>query len=174
MLKLTLLGAPSVGKTSLVKRYVDGYFKDFYQVTMGTTFHSKAVHVDGLSIRLVIWDLGGQKSFARLMKDYIRGAAGSFIVFDVTSRSSFEALTHWINDLWEICPKVPFIIIGNKNDLVDHRAVSDEEIAELAGKYGMDWMTASAKNDNNVNKAFTQLTKQVLDRSPHLSSHIDE
>ena len=92
----------------------------------------KNLMIDGNSVSVQIWDLGGQDSFQSLRKLYIEGAQGALAVFDVTSSVSFEKLNQWVKDFKAQRPNAPILLIGNKIDLSDSRAVSEEEAISYA------------------------------------------
>ncbi|MEM1658483.1 MAG: Rab family GTPase [Candidatus Jordarchaeales archaeon] len=161
--KVVMVGDPSVGKTSLVMRYVKGFFEYDYKATVGTQIMSKEVQVKGLTVKLMIWDIGGQEKFNTLAPAYYKGAAGGLAVFDLTRKETFENLSKWISRLRTYAnPNVSIVIVGNKSDLVDERQVSLEEAMELAEKIGVPYIETSAKSGKNVIKVFEIIAEKVV------------
>ncbi len=179
--KVILLGNPSVGKTSLLSRYVDNTFPDQYNPTIGANFLIKEVDLKGIinnltqlndnlkqqikekGFKIYFWDIGGQRDKLFANEYYFQDAVGAIIVFDVVDRNSFETLEFWISKLKELSGKdVPFIIVGNKTDLSKDRKISEKEIKDKANKYEVEYFETSAKINENVIKAFEALSTKIL------------
>ncbi len=117
--KVVLLGNGAVGKTSLVRRYVDNKFDEDYIATIGVNVKKK--EIDDLDITLSLWDIYGQKSVSpgRHASNYT-GAEGAIIVFDLLRKNTFDTLNDWIRDLYKVTgKKVPVVVLGNKNDMIE-------------------------------------------------------
>lgn len=98
--KVVMVGDPKVGKTSLVKRYVVNEFKEVQKSTIGGTFLSKNIEIDGVSVKLQIWDTAGQDKYRVLQSIYYRGAVGAFVVFDVNEPTSWERVKEgWLSEV---------------------------------------------------------------------------
>ena len=165
--KLTLVGNESVGKTSIVHRYVENTFKKDYKPTIGVNIMSKTVKFPDQETRVKfsIHDLGGQEQFARVRKSYFRGAHACFIVCDVTDRASFEAVKDWYQETLDYAGlSTIIIIIGNKVDLVDQRVVETDEAVELAHTLGCTYFETSAKTGENVAAAFSVIALFLVER----------
>ena len=178
--KVILCGDPSVGKTSILSRYVDGQFSEDYNQTIGANFLIKEIElskiIDNLDIRnpklkedvkekgfrLYFWDLGGQHDKLFSNEYYFVQAVGAFIVYDVINRESFDNIDFWISKLKELSGEIPFIIIGNKIDEKDKRLVSLEGAKEKSDFYGVQYIETSAKLNENIDKAFESLSIQIL------------
>ncbi|MEJ2250412.1 MAG: GTP-binding protein [Candidatus Lokiarchaeota archaeon] len=132
--KFIIIGDHEVGKTSLIRRFVDNAFLHDYRATIGLNIISHEFEAFNNRIGLMIWDIGAQRYFKRYRKTYYNGTQAAFIVFDLTSRESFENITYWHNELRDFIENedLPIIIIGNKKDLEDQRMVSFEEGKSLA------------------------------------------
>lgn len=164
IVKICLLGEAAVGKTSLVYRFIENKFRDNYKSTLGVNLLKKDMMLDeygGVSAQ--IWDLGGQESFKSLRKLYLEGANGAFVIFDTTKRKTFEKLDEWIQSFKESRGNRPLLLIGNKIDLNDKIKVKESEAKEYAEKNSMEFIFTSAKTGENVEKAFKELVKTVLD-----------
>ncbi|MCD6547646.1 MAG: GTP-binding protein [Nanoarchaeota archaeon] len=116
--KIVLLGSGAVGKTSLVRRFVHSTFSEDYISTIGSVTYKKEVSTNKGDIRLMIWDLHGQKLSSKLHSANYMGAKGALIVYDSTRKSTFDELTNWVNDLYAVVGNVPIVIVGNKYDLL--------------------------------------------------------
>lgn len=161
--KMILFGKESVGKTSLVDRYVKNKFETDYISTLGYNVFEKVIEFDNKSITLMIYDIGGQEKFRDLRRRYAEGADTAFIVYDITNRESFDMLLDWKKDLVEFTEDVAFIIIGNKNDLKDMSKVSSEEGEKISSKLGaLGFLETSAKSGKGVNEAFEQLVIKTI------------
>mmetsp|Transcript_1640 Transcript_1640/g.2274 ORF Transcript_1640/g.2274 Transcript_1640/m.2274 type:complete len:153 (+) Transcript_1640:140-598(+) len=121
--------------------------------------------MDGKRIKLLIWDTAGQERFRTITTSYFRGAQGILLVYDVTNRKSFDAIRNWIAQI-EVHSDVNVfkVLIGNKCDYEDKRVVSLSEGELLAKEYGIKFFETSAKQNLNVDAAFTTITKDVKDR----------
>jgi len=176
--KVILCGDPSVGKTSILARYVDDQFSDEYNQTLGANFLIKEIEVSKVinklqiknpnlkknikEFKLYFWDIGGQQDKLFSNEYYFVQAVGAFVVYDVTNRESFDNIDFWIIKLKELSGDIPFIIIGNKIDKEDERLVPVEEAMERAESYSVQYMETSAKSNENIDKAFESLSVQIL------------
>lgn len=123
--KIVMLGDGAVGKTSLVRRFVEKMFDDQYITTIGTNVKKKKL--DELDVKLMIWDLYGQKLNTKLQSSNIIGADGALIVYDLTRMQTFKSLDDWIQELFKVTGEIPFVVMGNKYDLLEEFLQSDEE-----------------------------------------------
>ena len=154
--KMVLFGNANVGKTSLVERFINDRFEENYISTLGYNVYEKQINYENSLISLMIFDIGGQEKFRDLRKKYAEGADTAFLVYDVTNPDSFASLEAWKTDLVEFAGEIPFIIIGNKNDLTS--AIPNEDAMQLSYKLGaLDYFETSAKTGAGVEKAFNQL-----------------
>ncbi len=161
--KICLLGETSVGKTSLVYRFIENKFREDYKSTLGVNILQKLLEIDDNSVSTNIWDLGGQENFRRLRKLYLDGSMGALVIFDLTNRESFEKLGSWIKDFRGQRGEKPFCLIGNKADLKDQIVVTEEETRLLSKEHGVEFIITSAKTGENVEEAFVNLAKKVLE-----------
>lgn len=132
--KFIIIGDHEVGKTSLIRRFVEKKFYADYRTTIGLNVISHNFEAFENKISLFLWDIGAQQYFKRYRKTYYNGSQAAFIVFDLTSRKSFENVTNWHNELMEFMEnkELPIVIIGNKSDLTEQRVISFEESTKLA------------------------------------------
>ncbi len=146
--KFIVIGDHNVGKTSLIRRFVEDSFLEKYRATIGLNILSHDFEAFGNRISIMLWDIGAQKFFKRYRKTYYNGAQAAFIVFDLTNRDSFNNVTYWHNELKDFIDNkdLPIIIVGNKTDLAEQRAVTNEEGLQLATDLSK--LTGLAENTN--------------------------
>jgi len=159
--KVTLFGPGGVGKTSLLLRYIKDYFREGLKKTIGSTFLIKDVDIDGKSVRLLLWDIGGQPQFHKLRTIYFKGSNGALGVFDLSSSQSLLKIPGWISSIKKTVKKtIPMLLLGNKVDL--EREVEREESEDLAKRLGCEYLETSAKTGINVEKAFEIVARACL------------
>lgn len=163
--KMVLFGKESVGKTSLVQRFILDSFQEQYISTLGYNVYEKQIEYDKWVISLMIFDIGGQERFTELRKKYAAGADTAFIVFDITNQESFNSVKAWKDDLLEFAGDIPFIVIGNKNDLINDREVPTATAQKVADEIGaLAYIETSAKTGNGIENAFQQLAIKSYQR----------
>lgn len=128
-IKVMFVGDSETGtKTSLIKRFTDGSFSDSYVPSVGVDFRSKEIHICGMDVSLQLWDTSGSKKFRTALPTYYRMAHCFIAGYSITDRVSFEDLSCWVKDVKEKGPDgLPLMIVGNKVDLEESRAVSYDE-----------------------------------------------
>ena len=161
-LKILILGDSAVGKTTLLLKYVDGYFPTMYVATIGVEYKIKKININGIDINLQIWDTAGQERFSGITKNFIKGADGIIYVYDITKKSSFDNLKKWIFQSEETTEGFQKIIIGNKYDLKDKRQVTNDSLKKFCQTRNIQGMEISAKTDYNVHECFESLTKLII------------
>ena len=122
-------------------------------------------------LKVKIWDTAGVEKNANIIGSYVRKLDACFMVFDLTSRDSFDGVRRWIKQLYEQT-SVPVVIVGNKYDLTEERQVSPEQLADLGRHYGVHTFETSAKTGHNVDSAFACLIYQVLKPCIIVREHI--
>lgn len=165
MLKLVVAGEGGVGKTTMIRRYVEGVYHDSI-LTVGTAFAAKKLIVnDGhgpTPVKAQIWDFGGEKRFRFLLPKFCFGARGAMLCFDLNRFSTFLKLDEWLKLVRDNTDKIPIILIGMKADL--HRAVDQKEVIQFAKANGFKaYFETSAKDDLNVTPAFEFIAKEMLE-----------
>jgi len=161
--KLVFLGDQSVGKTSIITRFMYDNFDRHYQATIGIDFLSKTMYLEDRTVRLQLWDTAGQERFRSLIPSYIRDSSVAVVVYDVTNRASFLNTTKWVEDVRaERGNDVVICLVGNKTDLGnDKRQISTEEGEEKAVNEGLLFMECSAKAGYNVKSLFRKLATSL-------------
>ena len=162
LLKYITIGSPYVGKSKIVERFVKDTFNNDYYVTIGVEFGEKNIEVEKKKLRIQIWDTAGQEEFKSITRTYYKNCVCAIIVYDITSRNSFNDITNWIEDCIQSSPKtVLMALIGNKSDLKESRVVSTEEGQELADKYGILFYETSAKDGTNIKEIFQKTGQKI-------------
>ena len=133
--KINLVGDSSVGKTSLLSRFVNDKFEQKYRCTIGVEYKCKNISIDDNSIKLQVFDTCGAEKYRCITRSYYRSAKGIFLVFDLTNPISFAKLEDWLIDILNSAPKgVEIFLIGNKKDLESRRNVSKRVIENILSK----------------------------------------
>ena len=165
LFKYIIIGDAAVGKSNLLLRYAHGQFKPEYQLTIGVEFGAKNVQIDNKIYRIQIWDTAGQENFRSITRAYYKNSVCALVVYDISSRDSFNNVSTWIDDCKNQSPKTIFmVLVGNKSDLSDRRQVNTEEGKELAEKYGMLFFETSAKNGTNVEEIFLESANNIVQK----------
>ena len=161
--KLIEIGASGVGKTALVNRLINGVFDEDSQTTIGVEFKTYLIEVDGEKVKLQIWDTAGQERFRSVSRAYFRNAVGAIVVFDLTSRESFDAVESWLNDFHTLGhPNAVAYLVGNKADRENHRQIGMEEATDFATKHDMEYIETSAASGQNVKDLFLRFTYRIM------------
>jgi len=161
--KLVFLGDQSVGKTSIITRFMYDNFDRHYQATIGIDFLSKTMYLEDRTVRLQLWDTAGQERFRSLIPSYIRDSSVAVVVYDVTNRASFLNTGKWVEDVRaERGNDVVICLVGNKTDLGNEkRQISTEEGEDRSKKDGLLFMECSAKAGYNVKGLFRKLATSL-------------
>ncbi|HUH84146.1 MAG TPA: Rab family GTPase [Stellaceae bacterium] len=158
--KICMLGGFSVGKTSLVKRYVESVFSETYLTTVGVKIDKKTVAIDDRTVHLILWDLAGEDDVASLRMSYLRGSAGYVLVADGTRPKTLEMALSLRQRVEAEHGPLPFTLLLNKHDLADQWAVGDDELEDLR-RSGCWVRPSSARTGENVEDAFMELAARV-------------
>jgi len=161
--KICMLGTSAVGKTSLVKRFVESIYSDKYHTTVGVKIDKKQVQVGAQEMTLLLWDIEGAETGQDLRKSYLRGASGYLLVADGTRNDTLYKALEIQARAQETIGTVPYILLLNKSDLEDQWSISDRELAALTDK---NWqiIKTSAKTGAGVEEAFLTLAQKMLEK----------
>ena len=162
LLKYVIIGDSGVGKSNILLKYTNGTFSDEFKATVGVEFGAKNIEIKKTIYRIQIWDTAGQENFRSITRAYYKNSVCALVVYDISSRDSFNNVSTWIEDCKNQSPKTIFmVLVGNKSDLNDRRQVNTEEGQELADKFGIQFYETSAKTGDNVNEIFYNSADEI-------------
>lgn len=154
--KIILAGDGTVGKSSLLRRYVFNDFIEEHKMTIGMDTHTKLSKVPGLGpVKIHTWDLAGQAQWSSVRESFYLGSHAMALVFDVSEPETIKHLPDWISECRTKAPGIPVLIVGNKVDL--QCKVPTDKIAKWAKEYNFDYIETSPKTGQNVDAMFDRL-----------------
>lgn len=160
--KIVIVGDSEVGKTNLLSQFTRGEFTAQSRTTLGVEFASKRVETGGRAIKAQIWDTAGQEQFRAITSAFYRDAVGALLVYDVTSRSSFDHVERWLQELRQQADSnIVVMLVGNKCDLEEQRVIGQDEALAFAERNGLACIEASAKDTTNVEASFMRLLTEI-------------
>ena len=159
--KVCILGGFGVGKTSLVRRYVESIFSDAYLTTVGVKIEKKSLSVGGNDVALILWDIAGEDDVTTIRTSYFRGASGYFLVVDVTRGETLEVAKSIKTRVTSEIGSVPFLFLFNKTDLKEDRQIPEQSLEELKDA-GCGVLRTSAKTGEGVEEAFQELARRMV------------
>ncbi len=164
--KVCMLGDFAVGKTSLMRRFVEGVFEDTYLSTIGVKVDRKIVTApyndSTTKLTIMLWDLAGSEKFSQMRSNYLRGAAGAILVCDLTRGETLDNLQTYVADLKQASPKTQIILAANKCDLVEARQITAAQLEAVAAALQVSFYLTSAKTGDAVETAFHHLGQLML------------
>ncbi|TFG02975.1 MAG: GTP-binding protein [Promethearchaeota archaeon] len=162
--KIIIGGDGGVGKTTMLHRYVNGRFLFDTKMTIGTDiFHKILTLKEGPVCSLQLWDFGGQERFRFILDSFLKGAAGAFLMFDLTNYISFNNLPKWLNIVRKDDPTLPILLLGSKYDLVDSITVDDDLVSEFVEDNNISgYCKVSSKTGYNINFVFESLVSTII------------
>jgi small GTP-binding protein len=174
--KFVILGDHEVGKSSIIRRFVDKKFSEDYRATIGLNVLTHTFEFFGNEIGVTLYDLGAQKFFRRFRKVYYSGTQAAFIVFDLSNRDSFDNVLNWYQELKEFTfdEEIPIVLVGNKSDLNEERQVFYQEGVKLANKLSekdlikLSYIETSALTGVNVEDAFNLISYHYVMKSKEI------
>ncbi|MFW9880931.1 MAG: Rab family GTPase [Candidatus Thorarchaeota archaeon] len=169
--KLCIFGDGGVGKTTLVRRFATGVFKEDTKMTIGADFSVKNVEVDGRKVTLRIWDFAGEDRFRVLFPAFVKGANGGIFMYDTTQYSSLSQIKDWLSIFEYFVSnkklKIPVIMVGGKTDIVGKRSVNSETAEKLSNNYDLaGYFECSSKTGYNVEQIFEFIAKIMVEKKP--------
>ena len=170
--KIIVVGDPSVGKTTLIRKYTTGGFEKDYIATLGAQFSNYEENLEGKKVRLFIWDLAGQETFEFMRHKFYKGSSGAIIVFSHAPEEleSFDHIEMWLKELKKYCGDIPIALFGNKIDLINEKElVSNEEKVNSdfnVGKFVnerkiIEYFKTSALTGQGVIESFQKLVREL-------------
>ena len=156
------MGDFAVGKTSLVRRYVEGAFDDKYLSTIGIKVSRKLLKRHSHQVNLIIWDLAGGEEFSGHDRNYLRGTSGALLVCDITRPETFQILSAYVQQLHDISPEAEIVIAANKMDLIGGDPTTAPGLESLSQSLGCQFLPTSAKTGENVEKIIGALADKLI------------
>ncbi|NWF94640.1 MAG: GTP-binding protein [Candidatus Thorarchaeota archaeon] len=171
--KVCVVGDPGVGKSATVLMWSSGSFHQEYQLTVGVQHFTRSLNISSnagvLSVKLILWDIGGQATFKMIRPMFYKAARGVVVMFDLTNRASFEGVTNWIREAdSSIGRRVPIVLVGNKADLPSQ--VTIDEVKRLAQQIGAVPVVSSAKTGSNVADIFQIVAEMISQENETLTT----
>ena len=166
--KIVMLGDGAVGKTAMTTRFTQNFFDSDYKRTIGSDFAVKRLDLEDIDaqVTLQVWDLAGQPRFESVRQGFYRGARGGLLLYDVTRRRTFLNVENWKEEAFKnLKSEIPLILVANKVDLKDSRVVTTEEGEEFAKQNGLIYVESSALTGENVEEAYANLCKTMIEVS---------
>jgi small GTP-binding protein len=158
--KITLIGDSSVGKTSIITRYLTNNFEEEVECTVSGVFKTKKIKIDQCTeVELEIWDTAGQEKYRSLTKNFLQNSKGIVIVFDLSKEKTFDNLESWFNDVKEVVSETQIvkILAGNKSDIKS--VIPEEKIKKFAEDHNLQYLQVSAKEGFNIEWLFEILAQ---------------
>ncbi|KAH3745133.1 GTP-binding protein RAB4 [Pelomyxa schiedti] len=164
LFKFIVIGDAATGKSCLLHRFIQNKFNRESQHTIGVEFGAKVVDVGGKKIKLQIWDTAGQERFRSVTRSYYKGALGALLVYDVTSRDSYNNISSWLTDARSLSnTDIVIMLVGNKIDRPD-RDVQYLEASRFSEEHGLIFVETSALTGDGVEDAFMKCGRTILSK----------
>ena len=165
-LNIITLGSSKVGKTSILKRYIDNEYHEEKLATFGIDHNFRYFKFNEEKVKIDYVDTAGQEAFRSIASNYLKKADGVILTFDITKRDSFELIGNWLDDLEKNnnINNIGIILIGNKNDLEEERQIKQEEGENMANKIKCQHTEAPAKTGDNINEALDEIAKITYEK----------
>jgi len=162
--KLIIIGDMGVGKSCLLLRASKDEFKEEHDVTIGVEFGSFSIKLADSAVKIQIWDTAGQETFKSVTKVFFKGSHCIFLVYDITKEETFENLESWLKEIRENAPaNVSLVLVGNKVDLEEKRAISKEKALGFKSRENLDgFIETSAKSGSGVKELFVKTSKLLF------------
>ncbi|UCD01792.1 MAG: GTP-binding protein [Promethearchaeota archaeon] len=163
--KVVILGDVGCGKTTLRKRFMTNKFVSNSQHTIGVDFETKLLEIDGKVVKLFIWDFAGQERFRFIFPQYLHGAMGGILMYEITNHASFSHINDWLSVIDKTKERFPIILLGGKSDLDNFREINWREGQRVAKLMDLNaFSECSSKTGENVKESFEKLTRIMLNR----------
>ena len=161
--KILTIGESGVGKTCVLRRFVENKFLKNHLATIGIDFKTKNLNINGQEIKLKIWDTAGQERFRNITTQYYNGADGIVLVYDLTDEASFDKIRDWMDQIISNTQRdnIGMVLLANKCD-IEPRIVTEEQGNKLAEELKISYFETSALNGQGINEAFEQLTRDIM------------
>ncbi|RXM91621.1 Ras-related protein Rab-11B [Acipenser ruthenus] len=159
---VVLIGESGVGKSNLLSRFTKNEFNHDSRTTIGVEFSTRTMLVDGMTIKAQIWDTAGLERYRAITSAYYRGAVGALLVYDIAKHMTYENVERWLKELYDHAdPHIVVMLVGNKSDLAELRAVPVEEAQSFSEKNKLLFIETSALESTNVETAFHNVLAEI-------------
>ena len=161
--KILTIGESGVGKTCVLRRFVENKFLKNHLATIGIDFKTKTLNINNQEIKLKIWDTAGQERFRNITTQYYKGADGIVLVYDVTDEASYEKIRDWMEQILSNTQQeeIGLVLLGNKCDM-EPRTVTEEMGKKMAEELKVNYFETSALTGQGIKEAFEQLTRDIM------------
>ncbi|MFW9895022.1 MAG: Rab family GTPase [Candidatus Thorarchaeota archaeon] len=171
--KVVIFGEAGCGKTTLRKRFMTNVFKANNRKTIGVDFETKDIIFDNKEVKLMIWDFGGEEKFRFMFPQYLYGAMGGILMYDISEYSSFSHLVHWLSVIKQAGLKFPIILLGGKSDLDFIREIPKKEGRRFAKSMNLNgFMECSSKTGEKIQETFAGLTRLMIQRKEIMKTEL--
>ena len=163
--KILTIGESGVGKTCILRRFVENKFLKNHLATIGIDFKTKTLNINNQEIKLKIWDTAGQERFRNITTQYYKGADGIVLIYDGTDDASYEKIRDWMEQILSNTKRedIGLVLLGNKCDM-EPRAVTEEQGNKMAEELKVSYFETSALTGQGINEAFNELTRDIMKR----------
>ena len=164
ILRVLTIGDKTVGKSSIIIKYIDNKFDENIKSTLGIDYKTKIIQKGDNLIKVTIYDTAGEEKYRDLIKNYYNGSNGILLIYDITNRNSFDDLNYWLEELKKNCNlnNLYIYLVGNKTDLEKKRQVSYDEAKNFADMKKIPYIEISAKTGDNIDKLFNNFIKGTI------------
>ena len=161
--KILTIGESGVGKTCVLRRFVENKFSKNHLATIGIDFKTKTLNIYNQEIKLKIWDTAGQERFRNITTQYYKGADGIVLVYDVTEESSYDKIRDWMEQILSNTTQdeIGLVLLGNKCDM-EPRTVTEEMGNKMAEELKISYFETSALTGQGIKEAFEKLTRDIM------------
>jgi small GTP-binding protein len=163
--KILTIGESGVGKTCILRRFVENKFLKNHLATIGIDFKTKTLNINNQEIKLKIWDTAGEERFRNITTQYYKGADGIVLIYDVTDDASFEKIRDWMEQILSNTKRedIGLVLLGNKCDM-EPRSVTEEQGIKMAEELKVSYFETSALTGQGIKEAFDELTRDIMKR----------
>lgn len=164
LIKLVIIGDLAVGKTNYLFRFIEREFNPVHEATVGFDYKSRICFLPNFQkkVKFQVWDTAGQERYMSLNKNLFQRVQGIILMYDISMDKSFESLDGWMKIIKQLAPNIPIILLGNKKDLENKRAISKEKGEEFSKKQNITFFETSGKTGENVDESFMYLAEEII------------
>ena len=162
--KILTLGESGVGKTCILRRFVENKFSKNHLATIGIDFKTKTISIKGYEVKLKIWDTAGQERFRNITNQYYKGADGIILVYDLTNKESMLKIKDWMEQIQQntTSSEIALVLVANKVDL--NRVITNDESLSLSQQLKIKSFETSALSGDGINEIFQYLTMEIINK----------